>query len=78
MALVSPAGQLLHQTHSTWEGEIALEERGSNGFGYDPIFMLPDLGKTSAQISRAEKNAISHRAQAFKQMLKFLTALKVN
>jgi XTP/dITP diphosphohydrolase len=78
MALVSPAGQVLHQTYSAWEGEIAFEELGSNGFGYDPIFMLPELGKTSAQISPAEKNAISHRSQAFKEMLKFLVALKVN
>jgi XTP/dITP diphosphohydrolase len=78
MALVSPAGQLLHETYSTWEGEIGFEEVGSNGFGYDPIFMLPALGKTSAQISRAEKNAISHRSLAFREMLKFLTALKVN
>jgi XTP/dITP diphosphohydrolase len=78
MALVSPTGQLLNQTVAIWEGEIALEELGANGFGYDPIFMLPALGKTSAQISPAEKNAISHRSQAFKKMLTFMETLKVN
>jgi XTP/dITP diphosphohydrolase len=77
MALVSPEGKTLNQSYAIWPGEIAFEELGSNGFGYDPIFMLPAIGKTSAQISREEKNAISHRAQAFKKMLDFLTTIRV-
>jgi len=46
------------------EGEIIPEERGTGGFGYDPIFLLSDLGKTMAELSMDEKNRLSHRAQA--------------
>ena len=52
-----------------WEGEIARAPRGDNGFGYDPVFMVPELGVTAAELSADEKNARSHRGQA-------LTALK--
>jgi XTP/dITP diphosphohydrolase len=48
----------------TMEGEIACEERGSGGFGYDPIFLIPELGRTVAELSSAEKNRLSHRAKA--------------
>lgn len=50
------------------EGEILYERRGLGGFGYDPIFYLPELEKTMAQLSDDEKNAISHRALAFKKL----------
>ena len=53
-------------------GEIATEIKGSNGFGYDPIFYLPQYGKTSAQLQPEEKNAISHRGQATRQLLEYL------
>lgn len=55
-----------------WWGEIALEAQGEGGFGYDPVFYLPELGKTAAQLSAVEKNQMSHRAkalQAFKHQL---------
>jgi XTP/dITP diphosphohydrolase len=45
-------------------GEIIATERGSGGFGYDPIFMLPSLGRTMAELTMAEKNTLSHRARA--------------
>lgn len=45
-------------------GEILPEERGAGGFGYDPIFLLPELGKTMAELSMEEKNRLSHRARA--------------
>ena len=48
------------------EGIIGYEERGENGFGYDPIFFLPEYGKSSAEISREEKNSISHRGKALR------------
>lgn len=57
------------------EGEIIPEERGTGGFGYDPIFLLPELGKTMAELSMDEKNRLSHRARAVmkaKGMLKEL------
>ena len=50
------------------EGEIAYGIKGGNGFGYDPIFFLPEYGKTSAEISREEKNKISHRGKALRAM----------
>ena len=46
------------------EGKIGYEERGPNGFGYDPIFYLPDMSRTTAELSPEEKNAVSHRGRA--------------
>ncbi len=46
------------------EGKIGYEERGANGFGYDPIFYLPDMSRTTAELSPEEKNAVSHRGRA--------------
>ena len=47
-----------------WHGEIAKTPRGSGGFGYDPLFRIPELGKTSAELAPGHKNRISHRGQA--------------
>ncbi len=55
-----------------WRGEIAHEERGDGGFGYDPMFWLPELGKMSAELSHDEKARISHRAKALKSLLEKL------
>lgn len=52
--------------HGTWEGRIALEPRGSGGFGYDPIFLPADLRGTAAELDPAAKNEVSHRAQALR------------
>ncbi len=54
------------------EGEIIDEPRGNGGFGYDPYFLLPELGKTAAEITAEEKNKISHRAKALQNLLKML------
>lgn len=54
------------------EGQILEVGQGEGGFGYDPLFFLPSLGKTMAQISLAEKNALSHRAAAFKALAEAL------
>jgi XTP/dITP diphosphohydrolase len=54
------------------EGELLDAPRGEGGFGYDPIFFLPKLGKTYAEISREEKNQHSHRGKAFRKALEFL------
>jgi XTP/dITP diphosphohydrolase len=51
-----------------WRGEIAFRARGANGFGYDPVFFDATLGKTAAELSPAEKNAISHRGQALREL----------
>jgi XTP/dITP diphosphohydrolase len=52
-----------------WDGEIVAEARGEGGFGYDPHFWLPSLGKTAAELSAAEKNSCSHRAQALRALV---------
>ncbi len=52
-----------------WYGEVTVEPRGSNGFGYDPYFRLPALGKTAAELSPEDKNAISHRGQALRNLV---------
>ena len=54
------------------DGEIAMEQRGENGFGYDPIFLRPETQKTNGEISMEEKNRISHRAKALSQALAYL------
>ena len=53
---------------ATIEGRIGYEERGENGFGYDPIFMVPEYGKSTAELSEEEKNQISHRGKALRGM----------
>ena len=57
-----------------WHGEIAHAPRGSNGFGYDPLFLLPKLGQTAAELAPPEKNRISHRALALRRLLELLDA----
>jgi XTP/dITP diphosphohydrolase len=63
VAVATPEGSL-DLTEGTCPGQIIPEERGSDGFGYDPIFFIPELGLTLAQISRQQKNTLSHRARA--------------
>lgn len=52
-----------------WHGEMAQSPSGDGGFGYDPYFYLPALGKTAAELSSAEKNALSHRGQALRELI---------
>lgn len=74
LALVQHAEDPLPQIfQGIWHGELLEVPRGDNGFGYDPLFWLPELGMSSAELSKEEKNKISHRGQAmqrFKQSLK--------
>jgi len=62
----------------TLEGVIAEEASGTLGFGYDPVFLIPELGKTLAQLSAEQKNTISHRAKAFAKVREILSASMVN
>jgi len=55
-----------------WHGEIVAQARGAGGFGYDPYFLLPALGKTAAELTAAEKNAHSHRGQALRALVEKL------
>lgn len=75
IACVFPTGEVI-TAEGECRGEISLEMRGENGFGYDPIFYIRELGRTMAELSAEEKNAISHRGRAlavFKEKLKRFT-----
>lgn len=78
MCLARPDGTVLAETRGTFDGRIIDEERGSNGFGYDPLFFLPDLGRTSAELPPEEKNARSHRGAAVRLIADEIRRLKDN
>jgi len=71
IAAVFPDGSEL-EAEATYEGRIGYEEKGPNGFGYDPIFYLPDRGLYSAELDPDEKNRISHRGKALEVMKELL------
>ena len=77
LALASPE-QILIETEGTLEGLITNKEIGKNGFGYDPIFFVPHLNKTVAQLTSEEKNAISHRGNAIRKLKPMLEKLLKN
>jgi len=56
----------------TWEGRILFEPRGANGFGYDPVFLVPHLGRSAAELDSDTKNALSHRGQALRRLVAYL------
>jgi XTP/dITP diphosphohydrolase len=64
LALSDPQGRVNLTTQDSVEGEIIRQPRGTNGFGYDPLFLVPSLGKTTAELSPEEKHRISHRGKA--------------
>jgi XTP/dITP diphosphohydrolase len=74
VAVVGPQGEAF-SAHGSIEGEILEEPRGSGGFGYDPLFLIDGYNRTMAELSLDEKNAISHRARAFRGVVEHLTAL---
>lgn len=74
IAAVFPDGSELVR-EAAMEGIIGYKEAGKNGFGYDPIFFLPEFGCTSAELSPEDKNAISHRGKALRLMRKELESL---
>ncbi|MBO8129539.1 MAG: XTP/dITP diphosphatase [Peptococcaceae bacterium] len=67
MALAEPSGRV-QTTEGTCEGVISFEPRGDNGFGYDPLFFVPEFGRTMAQLDLETKNSISHRGRALEKM----------
>jgi XTP/dITP diphosphohydrolase len=71
---VARGDEILFEAEGTVEGEIVAEPRGTNGFGYDPIFFYPPFGRTLAELPAAEKAAISHRGKAFGKLREFLAA----
>ena len=77
MTLVDPQGKILFETVGECHGEIALKQSGTNGFGYDPIFIVDGTGKTMAELSENEKNKISHRGKALRKVLNALKNLTI-
>ena len=72
MAVVHPNGEILFSTTETIDGYITFSPKGTNGFGYDSVFFIPEENQTMAEISDERKNTISHRAKALDKVLKFL------
>jgi len=71
VAVAAPGQGTRHAT-GTCEGEIIPEERGSNGFGYDPLFFIPEFSRTMAELTMNEKNRLSHRARAVNNAIPIL------
>ena len=69
---VARGERVVFETTGTVEGEITTPPRGSGGFGYDPIFFYPPYGRTLAEVSAEEKNAVAHRGHAFRQLSDWL------
>jgi XTP/dITP diphosphohydrolase len=68
-------GEIVAETEGVCEGRIAAQPRGDGGFGYDPVFLVPEYEQTMAEVGSATKNRISHRAKALAAMRKMLTRL---
>ena len=75
MALAVPDGRT-YIVEGSVRGIIAMKGQGAQGFGYDPLFILPDLNKTFAELSPAEKNSLSHRAKALEKVKEILFELQ--
>ncbi len=69
MAAALPNGYAV-TAKGSWKGQLLSAQKGSNGFGYDPVFYIPELGRTVAELSREEKMTLSHRALALKGLLR--------
>lgn len=68
LALSNPEGQIILTVRDTVEGRVLREARGSNGFGYDPLFLIDELGKTTAELASQTKHQISHRGKALRHL----------
>lgn len=73
MVVVNPVGEVLYSCQGTCEGNIINTPKGNNGFGYDPIFFIPEKNATMAELSMEEKNQISHRSKALKQLIEWIS-----
>lgn len=77
MALAAPDGTILAESEGSVEGLITHEPRGSAGFGYDPLFLLPEFGQTMAELGLEIKNRISHRAVALRRLRERIAELGI-
>ncbi len=76
IVVIFPRSSTTVEARGECEGEILTEPRGHGGFGYDPIFFIPDLGKTMAELDNEQKNSISHRAKAVFNLIEKLDSLR--
>jgi XTP/dITP diphosphohydrolase len=72
LCLATPDGRIVAEVRGTYEGVIAPSPSGKNGFGYDPLLYLPDVGQTSAELTAEAKNARSHRGRAARALAKLI------
>ncbi len=72
LALADPQGTIVVTARDAVEGRILHEPRGANGFGYDPLFLIDALGRAAAELSAAEKHAISHRGKALRRLKEWM------
>lgn len=72
MTLVAPNGEKLFSNTGRIDGYIDTKPSGEHGFGYDPLFFIPDLNKTMAEMTLKEKNTLSHRARALRPMIEWI------
>ena len=75
LAIANPAGDIILEAQGSCSGEILIEARGDEGFGYDPIFLIPELGLSYAEIDKETKATYGHRGKAFKKLLPKLELL---
>ena len=68
VVIASPDGRVIAEADGTCEGLIGFERKGSGGFGYDPFFVVPQFGRTMAELPPETKNANSHRGQAHRRL----------
>jgi XTP/dITP diphosphohydrolase len=68
LALADPQGRILLTARDTVEGRVLRAPRGTNGFGYDPLFLIDELGRTTAELAPEQKHAISHRGKALRRL----------
>lgn len=78
IALARPDGSIALETEGICRGAILIAPQGTGGFGYDPVFFVPEHGKTFAEMTPAEKEACSHRGIAFRQLMPHLRSLSLD
>ena len=72
MVVVNPDGEILYSCQGTCEGIIIDSPKGTKGFGYDPVFFIPEKNSTMAELTMDEKNTVSHRGKALKKIIEWL------
>ena len=76
LALADPQGRIILTARDTVEGRVIQQPRGNNGFGYDPLFLIDHIGKTTAELPPDEKHAISHRGKALRRLRAMMDDLR--